>query len=348
MNQPLSNVCRICTFTVWVVVLIGCGGPGIGLDAVPMPDADLVGQLDPQMMRGTPFWGAVADLAERQSAGAGDSTWEQLALVRRIMESSELTLDDLLEVRLAAQATGEAVQAVTGFRFGRPLSPETVVSAMEALAEEYRHPVTIGEVEHPAGTVLRMEIQDGQRLPPVFIAFAPGETVVFQGSENAVLGAMDRIESGRASEPSPKLTRVTASVDPETQAWVAYTVSGKQRETITGLLGADDIPAPLQGLVDGLGSFTSVVAEVRAAENLEVRVHWFFDGTDEAQAFHSSLTGLTELLKGVVALASGGRPIDAVNGMELTRTDLVVLLDLTVSQNDLFTLEELYELNLTE
>ena len=348
MNQPLSNVCRICVLTAWAIALTACGGPGIGLDAVPMPEADLVGQVDPQAMRETPFWDAVADLAERQSAGVGDSTWEQLAFVRQIMKSSELTFDDILEVRLAAQVTGERVQAVTGFRFDRPLSPETAVSAMEALAEEYRHPVMIGEVEHPAGTVLRVEMQDGQRLPPVFIAFAPGETVVFQGSEKAVLGAMDRIESGRASEPSPELARVTASVDPEAQAWLAYTVSGEQRETITGLLGVDDIPAPLQGLVDSLDSFTSVVTEIRATENMEVRVSWLFDGTDDAESFHTSMTGLTELLKGVVALASGGRPIDAVNSMVLTRTELAVLLDLTISQNDLFTLEELYELNLTE
>ncbi len=348
MHQTLSNVCKVCVLTVWAAGLAGCGGPGIGLDAVAMPDANLVGQVDPQAMREAPFWDAVADLAERQSAGVGEATWEQLAFVRQIIKNSELTFDNILEIRLAAQVTGEGVQAVTGFRFDRPLSPETTVAAMEALAEEYRHPVVIGEVEHPAGTVLRVEMQDGQRLPPVLIAFAPGETVVFQGSEQAVLGAMDRIESGRASEPSPELARVTAAVGPEAQAWLAYAVPGNSREAITGLLGAGDIPAPLQGLMHSLDSFTSVVTEVRAAENLEIRLNWLFDETAEVESFHTSMTGLTELLKGVVALASGGRPLDAVNSMILTRTELAVLLDLTVSQNDLLTLEELYELNLTE
>jgi hypothetical protein len=141
---------------------------------------------------------------------------------------------------------------------------------------------------------------------------------------------------------------VSAQVGPEVQAWFAYAVSENQRGAIIDLFGMDDVPAPLQGLADSLDAFTSVVAEFEAGDSMEVHMQWYFAGDEKAESFHSSMTGLTELLKGLVALASGGRAIDAVNSMALTQADQVVRLDLAVSQEDLLTLEELYELNFTE
>jgi hypothetical protein len=351
MKRFLSIACKSCFMAAWSVIFFGCGGPGIGLDAAPMPDASLVGKIDPQAIRATPFWDAAAELVARQMTGMDVRNLEQFVFLREVMENSDLALDDLLEIRLAAQVQGgegREVQAVTGFRFGRPLSPDSAVQALESIAARYGTAVTIGEVEHQAGTVLRVEVPDGERSRQVWFGFAERETVVFQGTESAVLGAMDRIDSGTAAEMPAELARVTASIGPEVQGWLAYTVSERQRETISGLLGLEDIPAPLSGLAGSLLTFTSGLTEVQVAENLKLRVHWFFEGPQEAEAFYGSITGLTELAKGVVALASGGRPIDAVNDMSLAGTDRSVYLDLSVSQNDLLTLEELYELNFTE
>ena len=348
MKQTLPLYLAITALLLGTALYSGCGGPGIGLDAVAMPEADLVGQFDPQAMRGAPFWNAVADLAERQSTGVGESTLDQVAFFRQILERTELTADDLLEVRLAARMTGERLDVVTGFLLASPLTPQATDAVLESLAEQYSRPVAIQDLDHPAGTVLRVETETGEKMPAVFIGFARGNTVLFQGGEEAVQGAMDRIGSGKASVPSLEMVRLTATVGTDAQAWLAYTVSEDNRDTMMRMFGAENVPAPLQGLLDSLGTFTSAAAEIHAGEDLDVRLNWYFQGTDNAETFQTSLNGLTELLKGLVALASGGRSIDAVDSMTLTRSDQSVQLGLTVSQNDLLTLEELYELNLTE
>ncbi len=338
----------VAALLVGAVFLAACGGPGIGLDAVTMPDADLAVVIHPQAMRQAAFWDGVAELTERQAAGIGDSTIEQFAFFRQVLVQTELTADDLLEIRVAARMRDDRIRPVTGFLLARPLTSDATVTVLKSLAEQYDRPVTITELDHPAGTLLQIEMQASPNAEKLLIGFAPGETVIFQGVEEEVLAAMDRLESGQAAPLSGELARVSATVGLEVQAWLAYTVSENQRGAIIDLFGVDDTPAPLKGLADSLDGFTSAVAEFEAGDSMEVRLHWYFEGDGKAESFHTSMTGLTELLKGLVALASGGRPIDAVNSMTLTRADQVVRLDLAVSQSDLLTLEELYELNLTE
>jgi hypothetical protein len=199
-----------------------------------------------------------------------------------------------------------------------------------------------------AESIVSRTVYKDEGLRVILFGFAPGETVVFQGVEEEILAAMDRLESGQAAPYPAEIARVSALVDPQNQAWLAYTVSDQQRSAMAEMFGMDGAPAPLQELVGSLDAFTSAVAEFQAGDSMAVRLHWFFEGETKAESFHTSMTGLTELFKGLVALASGGRPIDAVNTMTLTRSDQAVRLDLSVSQKDLLTLEELYELNLTE
>ena len=348
MKQLLQVGRAVAAMVLGALVLAGCGGPGIGLDAVTMPGAELAGAIHPQGMRQAAFWDSVVELAERQSTGAGESTWDQFVFIRQVLERTDLTADDVLEIRIAARTTQEGIRPVTGFRLAKPLTPEVTIDVLQSLAEQYDRPVTILKVDHPAGDVLHVAMQTRQNAESFWIGFAPGDTVVFQGVEQEVLAAMDRLESGQAVPYSGELARVSALVDPEAQAWLAYSVTEQQRGAIIDLFGMDDVPAPLKVLADGLDAFASALVEFEAGVGMQVRLRWFFDGDDKAETFHASMAGLTELFKGLVGLAGGGRPIDAVNSMTLTRVGEMVLLDLTVSQNDLLTLEELYELNLTE
>ncbi|MBD3869110.1 MAG: hypothetical protein IFK94_13390 [Acidobacteria bacterium] len=347
MKQTHSKVPTFAALILGVVALAGCSSPGIGLDAVPMPEATLVGTIDPQGMRATGFWDSVADLAENRSAGLGESTWEQFAFIRQVLDSTDLTADDLLEIRVALRSTDDGIRPVTGFQLARPLTPEMTIAVLESLAAQYDRRISILEVDHPGGDVLHVELETGVDTESLWIGFAPDATVVYQGIDEEILSVMDRLDAGQAAPLSEELARLGETVSPEAQAWLAYTVSDAQRGIIAEMF-AEDVPAPLQGLAQSLDAFSSSVVEFQSGDDLEVRLRWYFEGDDKAQAFHDSMGGLTELFKGLVALASGGRPIDAVNSMTLSRSDRMVMLGLHVSQKDLLTLEELYELNLTE
>lgn len=348
MKRISLAACAIAATALGTALLTACGGAGIGLDAVPMPEADLVGAVHPQSMRDAGFWTAVADVAERQSAGVGESTWEQFAFIREVLERTDLTTDDLLEIRIAGRNDQDGFRPLVGFRLAKRLTPEATIAVLDALAEEYDRPVELTEMQHPAGEILQVQTRAGQDLESVWIGFAPGGTVIFQGAEEEVRAAMDRLDAGSPAPLSAELARVSGAADPEVQAWLAYTVSEQQRNDIAAMLDISGAPAPVKGLADSLEGFTAALVEFRAADSMEVRLNWYFDGETRAETFRTHMSGLTELLKGIVALASGGRPIDAVNGMSLTREDNLVRLDLAVSQKDLLTLEELYELNLTE
>ena len=348
MKLELSKLRTLAVLILGTAALTGCSGPGIGLDAVPMPEADMVGTIDPQGLRATGFWDGVADLAERQSTGLSESTWEQFAFIRQVLDGTELTADDLLEIRVAVRATDDRIRPVTGFQLAKALTPEMTIGVLRSMAAQYDRRITILEVDHPGGDVLHVELETGDDPESLWIGFTPDATVVYQGIDEEILAVMDRLDAGRAAPLSEDLARLGETVSPEAQAWLAYTVSEAQRGNLAEILGMQGVPELLEGLAQSLDGFSSAVVEFQSGDDLEVRLRWYFEGDDKAQSFHDSMGGLTELFKGLVALASGGRPIDAVNSMTLSRSDSLVMLGLHVSQNDLLTLEELYELNLTE
>jgi hypothetical protein len=338
------------TFLLSLLLFVsGCGSPQIGLDATRMPDADLLGRADVVALRQGSFWKAVAEIAERNYE-PGSGTWENpLETIQSILEAGDLSPDDLLEVRIAAALQSEEDRPLlVGFLLAGPLDLDQVQSALESAAEGTDVDTTFTRLDHPGGVILSLEGQAGEVKEQLHIGFADGGRVLFAGSPAVVDGAMNRSESRERSQIDEKLSGLEAIVSPDAHAFVAYIVAPGQREMIQEMM-AGEIPVPhLAVLGNSLRTLEGVILEMQVHESLNLALNWTFMDGEDAGSFHSALQSTTDLLKGVVALATGGKPIDAINDLTLEREDSKVTLNLQVTENDLLTLEELYALNFGE
>jgi hypothetical protein len=314
-----------------------------------MPDADLLGRADMVALRQGSFWEAVAGIVARNTepgTGSGENPYET---VQSILRAGDLSPEDLLEVRIAAALnSGDDRPVLFGFLLARPLDLDQVQTALTSAAGEAGLETEFTELSHPGGPILSMEGQAGGAQELLHIGFAEGGRVLFAGGPVVVAGAMDRSESRESSTIDEKLSGLEAMVALDAHAWLIYLVAPDHREMLQKMT-AGEIPfAPLAALGASLGSLEGAIVELQVHDSLNLTLNWTFLDTEDAGSFYTALLGTTDLLKGLVALATGGKPIEAVNDLTLEQAGLKVALNFNVTESDLLTLEELYALNFSE
>ncbi len=333
-----------------VLLTAGCGSPKIGLDATGMPDAALLGRADLEALEQGSFWNSLSDLLERHKDEEGLDPNMIPGSIPSVLKASGLALEDLLEVRVAmSSASQDDFPAVFGFRVSRPVTPEQFQDGFTLIGKKIGREVRCTVSDHPAGRVLSVEFEAGEgNRGTMYVGFAERGKVVFLGGPAGVVGAMDRTASGEPAEIPESLADLQRMIPEKTRAWLVYTVSSEQRDLMRESLSGE-VPVPvLADLGKSLQSLQGYFLYADLTDSLELSMNWSFRDEGDAGRFLESMQKTVELLKGVLPLATGGKSLDVVDHLTVSVKEARVTLDLAVTEHDLQTFEELYELNFSE
>ena len=305
----------------------GAAGPGPGLDAAIVPDADLLGRMDFQAVKQS---AAYKSLQEQEPEGeAEEGAKAALELVKKLKEATGLSDDDIVGFLMSADtdsmdwnAKGEdEAKEIERFAFvlavalNKPLSIEKLQAGIEAAVKEGPQPEFASATFAGAPGLI---IKDPKKKKAIHVTTAQDEkTLYFALNTASIEGAVQRERDNKPTQVSAAMASVEKALAESSQARLLFVVPDVLRGKIKEFLdkGAEDpMAAMAEGFIKPFQNIQSVAIGAYYAEGVDINLA--ADLGDEQAAVQAATvlqTMVLPMLKGGMAKALEKTPAEVAD-----------------------------------